>query len=48
MQKGYWIPLFVTVAVAMLAVAPAQSQEKKPIVIAVARRPYIRPDVRLR
>jgi urea transport system substrate-binding protein len=35
MRKLYWIQSLVTVAVAMLVVAPAQSQEKKPIVIAV-------------
>jgi len=35
MQKLYWIQSLVTVALAMLVVAPAQSQEKKPIVIAV-------------
>src|SRR5215831_19033339 len=35
MQKGYWIQSLVTVALAMLVVAPAQAQEKKPVVIAV-------------
>jgi urea transport system substrate-binding protein len=35
MRKGYWVRLLVMGAVAMLAAAPAQSQEKKPVVIAV-------------
>jgi urea transport system substrate-binding protein len=35
MRRFYWIQSLVTVSVAMLVVAPAQSQEKKPIVIAV-------------
>jgi branched-chain amino acid transport system substrate-binding protein len=35
MWKLYWIQSLVTVTVAMLVVAPAQSQEKKPIVVAV-------------